>query len=323
VDTVQNLKAFLAVAHTGSFSAAARRTGLATSVVAKRIDQLEAAIRTKLFVRSTRRLVLTDAGRGWLDRVRPVVSDVDDLIDAAARPRDALAGRLRIKAPTTLAVLYLADILASFQMRHPKIALDIVLTDRALNPAEEGFDVAISAFGTTYGGVIDVPLCPVQRTVCAAPAYLAARGVPCHPRDLFEHDTLNFQPTGDIWMFDSAHGPVSIEIHPRLSANDGQVVLAAARAGNGIALLSDYVAAAALQCGELVPVLQPFTVPEIWMKALVPASRLHVARVGALVDALKAALSPPPWDVAGDVCAGDGIEAEEGQAGEDRQDADS
>jgi DNA-binding transcriptional LysR family regulator len=295
LDTVQNLKAFLLVARTGSFSAAAREAGLATSVLAKRIDQLEAAVRTPLFVRSTRRIVLTEAGQAWLARARSVASDVDDLMAAAARPRDDLEGPLRIKAPTTLAVLYVGDILARFQIRYPKVTMDIVLTDRPLNPLHEGFDLAISVFGTAYDGVIDVPLCPVRRTVCAAPAYLAARGSPEHPRELAAHDTLNFHPTGDVWMFESTSGPVSVAVHPRLSANDGQVLLSAARAGAGIALLSNYVAGPALRRGELKPVLQPFKVPDIWLKALVPESRRHVARVRALVDALIAAFASPPW----------------------------
>ncbi len=295
MDVVQNLKAFLLVARAGSFSAAARQAGLATSVIAKRIDQLEASIQAPLFRRSTRSLVLTELGRKWQIRVRSVVSDVDDLM-AAPRCADDLEGPLRIKAPTTLAVLYLADILAGFQRRHPKIALDIVLTDRALNPAEEGFDLAITVFGAAYGGVIDVPLCPIGRTICAAPAYLAARGTPAHPRDLVFHDTLNFHPTGEVWSFQSPQGPASVALHSRLSANDGQVLLAAARAGNGIALLSNYIAADALRRGDLVPVLGSFSVPEIWMKLLIPQTRRHVARVQALVEVIAAAFSPPPWD---------------------------
>ena len=298
MDTVQNLKAFLAVARAGSFSAAAREARLATSVIAKRIDQLEAATGTQLFARSTRHLALTEAGRAWLARVQPVVSDVEELMATAARPRNDLAGPLRIKAPTTLAVLYLADMLARFQMRHPRIDLDIVLTDGALNPAEEGFDVAISVFGTAYGGVIDVPLCPVRRTLCAAPVYLAGRPPPAHPRDLVAHDTLSFHPTGDVWMFNSPQGPVQVTIRPRLRANDGQVLLAACRAGNGIALLSDYLTGPARAAGELVALLEEFTVPEIWMKALIPESRQHVARVRALVAALSAELASPPWQTA-------------------------
>jgi DNA-binding transcriptional LysR family regulator len=296
LDTIQNLKAFIAVAETGSFSAAARQTGLATSVVAKRIDQLEGRVRAILFLRTTRRLSLTEAGQRWLAHVKTVVGDVEDLLAEAATPSHQLDGALRVKAPTSLAVLYAGEILARFQNRHPKIAMDIVLTDRPLNPAHEGFDLAISVFGATFPGVVDVPLCPVQRTLCAAPSYLARCGTPAHPRDLSRHDTLNFRPTGEVWTLDSPKGPVTVEVRPRLSANDGLVLLAAARAGNGIALLSNYVALPSLRSGELVPVLETFSLPEIWIKALVPESRMLVARVRALVDFLAASFSPPPWD---------------------------
>ncbi|HWK45200.1 MAG TPA: LysR family transcriptional regulator [Stellaceae bacterium] len=296
MDTVQNLKAFLSVAQTGSFSAAARRAGLATSVLAKRIDQLEASTQTVLFMRTTRRLTLTEAGQRWIARVTAVVGDVDDLMAEAARPSRDLEGSLRIKAPTTLAGLYLGEMLGRFQNHHPKVAMDVVLTDRALNPADEGFDIAISVFGAAFSGVVDVPLCPLQRIVCASPAYLAARGTPSHPRDLSKHDTLNFRPTGDVWVFNSAQGPVTVEVRPRMSANDGQVLLAAARAGNGIALLSSYIVLPALRSGALVPVLETFSPPEIWIKALIPENRMPVARIRALVDFLAANFAPPPWD---------------------------
>ena len=296
MDTVQNLKAFLAVAQTGSFSAAARQAGLATSVLAKRVDQLEATVRTRLFVRTTRRLILTEAGQRWIARVKTVVGDIDDLVKEAARPSFDLAGSLRVKAPTSLAVLYIGDILGHFQKRHPKVTLDIVLTDRAVNPAEEGFDLAISALSASFSGVADVPLCALQRTLCASPDYLAARGMPGHPRDLAKHDTLNFQPTGETWTFTSAKGPVAVDVHPRMSANDGQVLLAAARTGNGIALLSNYVALPALRAGELIPVLEAFSLPEIWIKALIPETRMPVPRVRALTDFLVENLAPPPWE---------------------------
>jgi len=293
---VQNLKAFLAVAQTGSFSAAARRAGLATSVMAKRVDQLEAVARTALFTRSTRRLTLTEAGQRWISRVKTVVGDVEDLLAEAANPSHELEGLLRVKAPTSLAILYVADMLARFQSCYPKIALDLVLTDRALNPAHEGFDLAISVFGATFSGVVDVPLCPLQRTLCASPAYLAERGIPRHPRDLVKHDTLNFQPTGEVWTFFSSKGPITVDIRPRMNANDSQVLLTAAKADNGIALLSNYVALPALRSGELVSVLDAFALPEIWVKALIPENRIQVTRVRSLVDFLVTSFTPPPWD---------------------------
>jgi DNA-binding transcriptional LysR family regulator len=196
-------------------------------------------------------------------------------------------------------VLYMADILTRFQTLNTKVSMELVLTDRALNPADEGFDVAIAAFGATFSDVVDVPLCPLRRMLCAAPDYLAHRGSPQHPRELIEHDTLCFAPTGPIWSFDGPQGPATIEVRPRMSANDGQVLLGAALAGNGIALLSEYLIAPALKRGELMTLLENYRPPEIWVKALIPETRMQVARIRALSEFMKEAFYPgPPWALA-------------------------
>lgn len=297
MDTVQNLRAFLAVARAGSFSAAARQMGVATSVVAKRIDQLEAATGTRLFRRTTRSMQLSEAGETWIRRVRPVVADLDDVMAGAARTRDELGGPLRVKVPTTMTILYLADVLARFQRLHPKITLDVTLTDRTVNPVDEGFDVVVAAFGSSFSQAVDQPLCPLPRLLCASPAYLDRRGMPRHPRELPDHDTLSFQPTGHVWSFGSPQGPILVEVGPKMSANDGQVLLASARAGNGIALLSEYVALPSLRSRELVAVLPEYPVPDIWLKMLIPEARLPVSRVRALAEFLTLSfVSPLPWE---------------------------
>jgi len=301
MDALQNLRAFLSVAETGSFSAAARRSGLATSVLTKRVDQLERAVKTKLFVRTTRIVTLTEAGRRWIERVRSLVADFDDTMRQVSDTEHDLEGPLRVKAPTTLTVLYLADILARFQAQNPKLSMEIVLADRAVNPADEGFDLAVAAFDAAFSDVVDIPLCPLRPMLCASPDYVARRGAPAHPRDLIAHDTLNFAPTGSIWSFNSPQGPTAVGINPRFSANDGQVLLRAALAGNGIALLSEYLTAPRLAAGELVPVLESYQPPERWVKMLIPEARMQVARISALAQFLKDAFSPsPPWAAAAD-----------------------
>ena len=296
MDMLQNLRAFLAVAETGSFSAAARRSGLATSVVTKRVDQLEHAVRVKLFTRTTRTVALTEAGQRWIMRVRSLVADIDDAMRQASAAAQDLEGPVRIKAPTTLTVLYIADMLVRFQNLYPKVSMEVVLTDRVLNPLDEGFDLVIAAFDATFSGVLDVPLCPLRRQLCAAPDYLARRGAPQHPRDLVQHDTLNFAPTGPIWSFIGPQGAITVEVRPRMSANDGQLLLAAARAGNGIALLSEYLVMPALKAGELANVLKEYPSPELWVKALIPETRMQVARIRALSEFLRESFSPsPPW----------------------------
>lgn len=290
-------RAFLATAHHRSFSAAARQAGVVPSVITKRVDQLEWRLRTTLFHRSTRSVRLTEPGRAYLPRIQRLVADFDELIEASAGRRASLQGRIRLRAPTSLTVLHLGEVLGGFQQAHPGIDLDIVVMDRPVNPAEEGFDLAIGSATLLHPGVAEFPLCPLRRVVCAAPSYLERRGTPRHPAELVSHDCLNFSPTGSQWSFESGKGPIIADIQPKMSANDLQVLLSAARRGNGIAMLSTYVSAAALAAGELVPLLPDFPISEVWIKALVPESRLGVPRVAAMLDWLQTNLAPvPPWE---------------------------
>lgn len=292
MDMMSNLKAFATTARTGSFSATARELGVAPSVVTKRVEQLEAALRTRLFERTTRLVTPTDAGRRHLPRVRALIAEYDATLAAMTARTGALSGHLRLKVPTTLGERVLGPALAAFQRRHPAVSLDIALIDGPVNPVEAGFDVAIGAFTPTFGGVMDFPLRPLRRHLCAAPAYLAAHGVPRHPRDLLAHACLDFAPSGRVWSFRGPEGPVSVEVMPRLAANDGQVLLEAALEGNGIALLGTYLTAAPLAEGRLVVVLPDFAMPELLLKAVVPETRAQAALVRALLAWLDAALGP-------------------------------
>lgn len=297
MDTLANLKAFVATADAGSFSGAARELGIVPSVVSKRIDQLEWRVKAPLFIRTTRKLTLTDVGDRYLRTVREVVRQVDDALAGMARSSGALEGHIRIKVPTTLGVLYLSGILNEFLRSQPMISMDIVLADRSVNPIEEGFDIAIGARPEHYGRVQDRPLCLLKRHLCAAPAYLEARGTPRHPGDLIDHDCLVFTTSGTRWEFESEQRLMGIDVRPKLYTNDGMALREAVLAGSGIAMLGDYLVADSLQSGELVEVLADFDVPGIWLKALVPADRVELPRVRMLLDWLEQHLKPlTPWD---------------------------
>lgn len=292
MDTLSNLRTFLAVARTESFSAAARELGIAPSVVTKRIGQLEAQIQGALFERTTRRVRLTPVGRGYLPSVQRVVADAEELFANPIGARDQLQGQLRIKAPTSVTVCLIGPLLERFQRRYPLLHLEVVALDRAVNPAEEGFDLALTMMPDAYAGVVEQALCPMPRTACAAPRYLHERGTPRHPGDLKDHAVLNFLPTGNVWTFDSAAGRLSVKVQPRLNTNEAQLLLSAALAGNGIAILGDYLARPALEQGTLVPLLADFPLDAFWLKALLPENRANVPKVQALVRHLQDALAP-------------------------------
>ena len=297
MDGIENLRTFVAVADAGSLAGAARHLRIAASVVTKRIDQLESRVRARLFTRSTRRVALTEMGSRYLSSARRLMHDYDEVLAEMSPSPHQIEGNIRIKVPTSMTVAYLAETLAAFQQQFPLVNLDVALIDRAVNPSAEGFDIALSGLPISFPDVIDEPICPLRRVVCAAPAYLEERGTPQHPRELTQHDCLVFVPAGRTWLFETARGNVSVDLRPRMSANDAVVLKAAALEGNGIALLPSYAVGAALRAGTLVRVLDEFTVPTEWMKALIPDGRAGIPRVRSMLMFLKARYSPvPPWD---------------------------
>jgi len=283
MDTLANLKAFVSTADTGSFSKSARQSGLVPSVIAKRIDQLEWRIHAPLFIRSTRKLTLTDVGERYLPRVRQLVREIEETLNGMAHASGDLEGHIRIKIPITLGSLSLSTMLNDFLQEQPRVSMDVVLADRSVNPIEEGFDIAIGALPELYGQVKDYPLCPLKRRLCAAPVYLERRGMPQQAADLIDHDCLVFTTSGSRWEFQSPQGLVGIDVRPKLKTNDGIAIREACIAGLGISVMPNYLGSQVIREGRLVEILPQLTVPDIWLKALVPANRMDVPRIRMLL----------------------------------------
>jgi len=290
MDTYQHLKTFSLVAAAGGFSEAARQLEVVPSVVAKRIAQLEAQLDTRLFERTTRSVRLTEAGERLYARAGGLIEGLDELMRSVGRDESKLEGHIRVMAPTTLTMTRLGEMFCEFLAQHERITMDIALVDRSTNPIEEGFDLAISGRSATYEGVVDVPLCPVEAVLCAAPGYLERRGVPAQPRELIEHDCLAFRPTGPSWQFQSNRGSITVDLRPRLMADDNGTLLRAARSGLGITSLPMYVAQDVLADGTLVQLLERFPLQATWFRAYVPRRKQATARVAALVDWLASRL---------------------------------
>ena len=292
MDTVANLRAFLAVARYGSFSEAARHLNVVPSVAAKRVSQLEHTAGTRLFERSTRRVALTEAGQRFQSRARGLLAELDDTLAGLKRSGDRLEGRILMMVPTTLHVLVLADSLNVFLREHEHITLELALVNRSVNPAEEGFDLAVTGHAAnSYEGVLDIPLHPFRQVLCAAPDYLARRGNPQRPQDLEDHDGLFFKALGTAIRFDGEQGQLSVDVRARLVADDFLSLRAAAIAGNGVSMLPQYVCRDALRAGQLVEVLAPFPLPKAWFRAHVTQQRAGLARIVRLLDWLKGALA--------------------------------
>lgn len=287
MDYVSHIQTFMAVVRCGSFSEAARELGVVPSMVAKRISSLEQHLNTRLFERTTRKVNLTEAGEKFHSRASGVVSDLEDLLDTVERDDGKLEGHIRLMAPTTLGIQRLGPLLNEFLSDHPRITLEMALVDRSTNPAEEGFDLAISGRLASYEGVVDMPLRPVQPTLCATPQYLAEHPEIEHPRDLSNHSCLVFSATGSDWHFQSARGVISVEVQSRLLADDNMTLLDGTLRSLGVAILPSYVVEEHLQQGTLVAVLPKYPPQENWFKAYVPRRRMQVARVQALIEWLR------------------------------------
>lgn len=295
MDAFVNIKTFVLVARLQGFSHAARQLDVVPSVVAKRIGQLEQSLGTRLFDRTTRSVRLTEAGEKLYARAGELVGSFDELLKSVDRDESKLVGHIRLAAPTALTFAYLGQVFADFLAEQGSITMDVVLQDDAVNPAERGFDLAISGRTASYEGVVEVPLCATQAMLCAAPAYLARNGTPAHPTELTGHDSLVFRPSGLNWQINSSRGVVHIEVTPRLVADDNMTLLRAATAGLGIALLPAYIAGAALDAGTLVRVLPDNLPVETWFKIYVSRRKRQIARIEALVDFLVRRMHHADW----------------------------
>lgn len=299
MDTYEHLRTFVRVARDGSFTSAAHGLGVVPSVVAKRIAQLEASLNTRLFDRSTRSMRLTETGETLHMRAAHLIAGLDELLASVGQDESRLEGHLRVMAPTSLTIARLGPMFCEFLREHPRITIEVALMDTSSNPAEGGFDVAISGRSANYEGVLDIPICPVQPVLCAAPAYLENNGSPNHPRDLADHDCLVFKPSSGHWHFQSPRGGVSVEVPARLLADDNHTLLEAARVGLGIAALPTYVVHDALVRGTLVTVLDSYPLQDSWFKAYVPKRKRNVARTVALIAWLSTRMGSRQTDSIG------------------------
>ena len=287
MDTIASMRAFVAVAKTGSFTAAARKLDLVPSVVTKRIAQLERIVGKTLFHRSTRKVVLSPDGEHLLERIVAAIASHDQALTELRKGVRRLTGPIRIKVPSTLGFLRLNSLVRQFAELHADVDVEVLLLDGPMNPVTEGIDIAITAFPASFDNVADELLWPLRRSLFATRQYLLSHRQLDHPRQLEEHRCLVYQPTGPSWPFLSGDGAMTVTVHPRMSSNDMSVLLEAARTHLGITLLSNYVALPAIRAGSLVVSLPDFPVPDLWIKAMVPIDRLTTPRVSALLRFIR------------------------------------
>ncbi|CAN5332936.1 LysR family transcriptional regulator [soil metagenome] len=227
---------------------------MSPAMAAKHMDALEARLAVTLVHRTTRKLSLTEAGRRFLDESTRLLAELADAEAEASASTVAVEGLLRVAAPVSFGVLNIAPIIPAFNDRYPSLTVELGLSDRHVDLMEEGWDVAIRAGRLRDSLLIARKLAPVTAVICASPTYLKAHGVPRKLADLQDHNCLGYTLTatggGRVWRF-GPQGDIDVAVPGVLYADNGDALVAAAIAGQGLVYGPRFIAASALADGRL------------------------------------------------------------------------
>jgi len=294
----EELQAFVQIVDARTITAAAERLGLAKSAVSRRLSELEDDLGVELFHRTTRKLTLTDSGRGFYQRSIRILADLNEAQDAVSQAHHELNGQLRIAAPFSFGMLHLGPAIIEFQQRHPKIKFDIDFNDRQIDLIQEGFDLGIRIADLKDSSLIARKLASVSTVVCASPDYLKTHGTPTTPEDLAEHPciTYSYLDYPNQWTFVDLQGQIQTITVPKLmQVNNGDFMRRAAIADLGVLRQPTFIAYESIAKGELIPILEDYTIPSINAYAIYPPTRHLSQRVRTFIDFLVERFEGVPY----------------------------
>jgi DNA-binding transcriptional LysR family regulator len=298
MDANGDMRAFVRVVEHQSFSAAAGRLDLTPSAVSKLVSRLEERLGVRLLHRSTRRLALTPEGDVYFTRARQILADIEEVEAEVAKSRGSPRGRLRVNTGHGFGVQQLAPALPDFLARYPNLEVELSITDRLINVVEEQADVTIRAARIVDTSLSARKIADFERTICAAPTYLARRGTPRTPADLANHVCIIVGSASGRWPFRTRDGIENVEIAPRVTTDNVDAALQLALHGAGIVRLGDVVLAEPIRRGLLVPLLTDVHhVEPLSLSALYLAGRHRLPKVRVFLDFLIERFASAPWRV--------------------------
>lgn len=283
---LNDIALFVQVVKAGSFAEAARRAGMPPNTASRRIQELEAQLGLRLLHRSTRRLTLTDAGdalyASCADQVDALSLAATDLASGSESP----SGKVRVAAPADFFNWFQMDWVSEFLTAHPRVRLEFVLSDARADLIAEGIDVAIRAGKVLEPTLVARRIGTSRSFLVASPSYLAARGTPATLDELAAHDCIAMLPSAGraVWRLDSPDGPTEVVVAGRFHANSAQVLVKAALAGLGIALLPEIMATPLLRENRLVQVMPGFGVEGIDLYLVYLSRRQRPRAVSAFAE---------------------------------------
>jgi len=302
---LEGMAIFAKVAETQSFSGAATALHLSKATVSKAVSRLESRLQTTLLHRTSRRFALTDSGRSLAARAAQMVQEAEaaegEALDQSVTPR----GLVRLAAPMSFGMAYVAPALPEFLATHPDVSVDLHLSDEVIDLVGGGFDCALRIAALADSSLTARRLRPIRRHLVAAPLYLAQRGRPAHPEDLIRHACLGYAylPTAETWRLVHADGR-EVVVRPvgPLRANNADALTASLCAGLGVAPQPDFIYWREVDEGRLETVMTDWTLPPISLHLVAPGGGPRPARVAALMTFLTQKFSGPLWP--GDRAAG-------------------
>lgn len=300
MDRLLAMTVFRKVADRGSFRVAADQLGLSTASVSKYVAGLEQHIGAQLLSRSTRRISLTDAGRGYYAKCARILDDLEEAEASTGQLQTTPRGLLRVRAPVSLGAAHLGRAVADFLARFPEVSVEMTLNDRFVDPAEEGVDVALLiAPRVRNSSRVARPIARWARVLCASPAYLERHGEPRSLGELKQRNCLVYSrgQSPDEWRFSGAGGERMVRVHGNMRCNNAVVLREALLEGAGIGLLPRFLVAGDLVEGSLKVPLPKWTPEPRQLYAVFPQQRNPTPKVREFVNFLMRSFATDSrWD---------------------------
>jgi DNA-binding transcriptional LysR family regulator len=283
MDRLESMSVFVAVVAAGSFSAASRQLRMPLPTVSRKVAEIESHLKAKLLVRSTRKLVLTEAGRSYVEDCKRILEAVTEAERGASGQYNAPQGELTVTAPIVFGRLHVVPVVSDFLRAYARVDVRLLLADRALNLVEDRVDLAVRIGPLPDSRLVASKVGQIRRLVCASPAYLIERGTPRTPQELPRHDCVTFAglTDADSWAFRDHE---TARVHSRLTASTAEAAIDAAVAGTGLTCALSYQIADAVKSGQLVVVLRKFEPPPLPVSLIYVRESRITAKLRAFID---------------------------------------